>query len=88
MACEVDSMANALRAVVHQGRIELEEPVELPDGTHVRVTVHPDHPTKSETGTVAEARRDLYRLLEEAEEDLRNGDQGVSVEAMRERLQA
>lgn len=32
------------------------------------------------------ARLDLYRLLEEAEADVRAGDRGVSVSAMRKRL--
>ena len=34
----------------------------------------------------AEARLDLYRMLDEAEEDVRGGDRGVSVKTMRDRL--
>ena len=34
----------------------------------------------------AEARLDLYRMLDEAEEDVRHGDRGVSVKTMRDRL--
>jgi len=33
-----------------------------------------------------EARLELYRLLDEAEEDVRRGDRGVSVKTMRDRL--
>ena len=33
-----------------------------------------------------EARLELYRLLAEAEEDVRHGDRGVSVKTMRDRL--
>ena len=33
-----------------------------------------------------QARMELYRLLDEAEEDFRAGDRGTTVEAMRERL--
>lgn len=33
-----------------------------------------------------QARLELYRLLDEAEEDVRRGDEGISVAAMRERL--
>ncbi len=33
-----------------------------------------------------EARLELYQLLDEAEADFRNGDRGVSVEALRERF--
>ncbi len=33
-----------------------------------------------------QARLELYRLLDEAEEDVLNGDKGISVAAMRERL--
>ncbi len=33
-----------------------------------------------------QARLELYRLLDEAEEDVRKGDQGIGVEEMRERL--
>ena len=35
-----------------------------------------------------EARLELYRLLDEAEDDFRAGDRGISVEAMRERLKS
>ncbi len=34
----------------------------------------------------AEARLELYRMLDEAEEDVRGGDRGVSVKTMRDRL--
>ena len=33
-----------------------------------------------------QARLELYRLLDEAESDFRNGDRGVSVESIRQRL--
>ena len=33
-----------------------------------------------------QARLDLYRLLDEAEKDVRAGDRGISVKAMRDRL--
>ncbi len=33
-----------------------------------------------------QARLELYRLLDEAEDDVRNGDRGITVAAMRERL--
>ncbi|HEX9736294.1 MAG TPA: type II toxin-antitoxin system Phd/YefM family antitoxin [Thermoanaerobaculia bacterium] len=33
-----------------------------------------------------QARLELYRLLDEAEEDVRNGDRGVSVATLRKRL--
>ncbi len=33
-----------------------------------------------------QARLELYRLLDEAEVDFQNGDQGVSVESIRQRL--
>ena len=36
----------------------------------------------------SQARLELYRLLDEAEDDFRKGDRGISVEAMRERLTA
>lgn len=34
------------------------------------------------------AKLELYGFLDEAEEDVRSGDQGISVETMRERLRA
>ena len=36
----------------------------------------------------SQARLELYRLLDEAEEDFRQGDRGISIKAMRERLTA
>ena len=35
-------MLTPLRAVIHDGKIEPTEPVDLPDGTRVLVTVAPD----------------------------------------------
>ncbi len=82
----LSSMASPLQAVVRAGRIEFEEPLKLPDGTQVLVTLQPKSPP--DLRDTSAARSELYRLLDEAEEDVRNGDQGISVEAMRERLRA
>lgn len=35
-------MSSPLRAVIHDGRIELTDPVDLPEGAHVLVTLTPD----------------------------------------------
>jgi hypothetical protein len=80
-------MASPLQAVVRAGQIEFEEPLKLPDGTQVLVTLQPQNQPGLRDAS-AEAKSELYRLLDEAEEDVRNGDQGISVEAMRERLRA
>ena len=37
-------MLNTVRAVVHQGKIEVVEPVNLPEGTTVLVTLLPETP--------------------------------------------
>jgi predicted DNA-binding antitoxin AbrB/MazE fold protein len=39
-------MSKTLRAVVREGRIELLEPVDLPEGTKVLVTLLPDEETE------------------------------------------
>jgi predicted DNA-binding antitoxin AbrB/MazE fold protein len=39
-------MSKTLKAVVREGRIELLEPVDLPDGTKVLVTLLPDEETE------------------------------------------
>jgi hypothetical protein len=80
-------MASPLQAVVRAGQIEFEKPLKLPDGTQVLVTLQPQNQPSLRDAS-AEAKSELYRLLDEAEEDVRNGDQGISVEAMRERFRA
>lgn len=37
-------MGNTIRAVVHEGRIELLEKIDLPEGSEVLVTLLPDDP--------------------------------------------
>jgi predicted DNA-binding antitoxin AbrB/MazE fold protein len=39
-------MSKTLKAVVREGRIELLEPVDLPEGTKVLVTLLPDEETE------------------------------------------
>ena len=47
-AGRVKNMMQTVWAVIHDGRIEPSEPVELPEGTRVLVTVFPDDALLSE----------------------------------------
>ena len=63
-------MQNAARAIVHDGKIELVDPIELPEGARLVVTVVPDDEDEDRAFWLAASQSSLDAIWDNPDDDV------------------